>query len=147
MRDLEMAARRGRENVQAALAGASAALAALAGFLVLVKIWPQIQSEVDQFLRGASLASVLGLIVGAFNSQNRKVQRWLGIILRLALAVMLLVLILGLRWLADAESVRRYGFSARSDLPVPVVIAVALFLVRPPSTPTASLCTISIATV
>jgi hypothetical protein len=130
MRNLEMTARRWRENVQAALAGAGAALAALAGFLLLLKIWPQIQIEVDQLLKGASVASVLGVIVGAFNSQNRKVQQWLGIILRLALAAMLIAFFFAaLRWLANTNqfdaTVSLFGL----NLPVPMVIAGALLLV------------------
>ena len=130
LRNLEMAARRSREKLQAALAGGAAVLAALAGFLFIYEIWPKIQFEVDQLLQGASVASVLGLIAGAFNSENQKVQRWLGIVLRFALAVMLLVLFVGaLRWLADAnqfeETVSLLGF----PVPVPVMIAAGLFLV------------------
>ena len=130
VQNLEMAGRRGRENIQAALAGAGAALAALAGFLLLFKIWPQIQSEVDQLLRGASLASALGVIVGAFNSQNRKIQQWLGMILRLALATMLVVFFFAaLRWLANTNQFDATVSLLGLTVPVPMLIAVALLLI------------------
>jgi hypothetical protein len=130
LRNLEMAARRSREKLQAALAGGAVAMAALAGFLFVYEIWPQIQSAVDQLLQGASVVSVLGLIVGAFNSEKQRVQRWLGIVLRFALAIMLLVLFFAaLRWLANAnqfeETISLFGL----PVPVPLMIAAALFLV------------------
>jgi hypothetical protein len=130
LRNLDMAARSYREYLQAALAGAAASLAALAGFLILFDLWPDIKLAVDKFLRSASVVSVLGIIIGGFNSNNKIVQRGLTIILRIALAILLVVVFaVLLRWLADSDqfdaTLRLFG----ANVPVPVLIAAGLFLI------------------
>ncbi|MDH3442998.1 MAG: patatin-like phospholipase family protein, partial [Deltaproteobacteria bacterium] len=130
VRNLEMAERRWREYLQAFLAGSAAALAALAGFLLLIAIWPEIENYVDQLLQGASMVSLLGVVAGAFSSENEKVQRWLGIILRLGLALLLLVLFGGLlQWLEATDQFSADITFLGLEFPVPIVIAALLLLI------------------
>ena len=130
LRNLDMAARCYREYLQAALAAAAASLAAVAGFLILLELWPDIKFAVDGFLRSASVVSILGVIVGGFNSHHKVVQRGLAIILRIALAILLVVVFAALlRWLVDSNQLDATFPLFGANVPVPIVIAAALFLI------------------
>jgi hypothetical protein len=130
LRNLDMEARLYREYLQAALAAAAASLAALAGFLILLEFWPAVKLAVDEFLRSASVVSILGVIVGGFTSPHKIVQRGLAIIMRVALAILLAVVFAALlRWLAESNQFDATIRFLGANLPVPVVIAAVLFLI------------------
>lgn len=108
LRNLTLKARRVRGYIQGGLALVAAALAAIAGLILLVVYLPTFQHQVADYLRkaltGVSAASLLGLLAGLLKPQNVRLRKILRGVFGAAWVVLLPVFFAQLvRWLLELD--------------------------------------------
>src|SRR5712692_2135194 len=123
LRNLEMDQRQRRGKQQAGLAASAATLATVAGLMWLAINFQSVKSEADSLLKGISVASAVGLVVGLIKSENKLLKSLLPFIFCIAWVALIPVLFAWcLRFLTESEAL---GYA---PLNVPILILVGIGL-------------------